>query len=77
MTISKFILSIIEIPDIHPTVFSGKEKYTRSSGGEATVGQVSAVISSTNDRRFQFFEPNFSSPISYGKEVALIGNGSI
>lgn len=77
MAVSKFVLAVVKVPNIHPSVFSGKEENTRSSWGEATISKISTVISSSNDGRLKFFEPDLSGPISHGKEVSLIRNRSI
>ena len=57
MAIGELVLSVVKIPDVHPSVlksrqyFSSEEEDTRSGGREAAIGQVGTVISGPNDRR--------------------------
>lgn len=77
MAIGKFVLSVIKIPNIHPSVFSSQEEDTGSCWGEATISQISSMISSSDDRGFKFFEPDLSAPISHREEISLIWDTSI
>lgn len=77
MAVSKFVLAVVKVPNIHPTVFSGKEENTRSSWGEATIGKISTMVSRSNDRRLKFFEPDLGGPISHREEISLIRDRSI
>lgn len=77
MAICKLVLSVIKIPNIHPSVFSSQEEDTWSSRGETTISQISPVISSSNNRGFKFFKPDLSTPISYREEISLIWYTSV
>jgi hypothetical protein len=65
MGVGNFVLSIIVIPDVHPSISSGEEKYTWSGRRETAVRQISSVIFSSDNWHFQIILPYFSTPVSH------------
>jgi hypothetical protein len=58
MAESNFVLSIVVIPGVEPTVSSGDEEESGSGGGPATIGQVSVVITGSDDESFGIIVPD-------------------
>ena len=58
------ILSVVVIPNIHPSVFSSQEEGTNSGGWETTVTQVAWMISGFDQGCFEIVHPYFGTPIA-------------
>lgn len=63
-----FILSVIIIPNIEPSVLSGEEESAWSGWGETTVTQVTAVISGLYQWSLKIVHPNLSAPVAHCHE---------
>lgn len=56
---------------------SSKEEDTGSGRGEATIRQISTMVTGTNNRGLQLFEPDLSAPVTHRQEVSLIRDTSV
>lgn len=59
-----FVLSIIIVPNIEPTIASGKEENATSCWREATIGEINIMIFGSYNRNFQVFDPQLASPVT-------------
>ena len=75
-----FILFVVVIPYIEPTILSGEEESTNSCWRETTVTQVTFMIFSLNKGSFEVIHPDLSTPITNGHEhlrILEISNNGI
>jgi len=69
LTVSYFILTIVKVPHIEESIYTGQVEKTTSLWRPATRSQVRGMISSLHDWRLQVFVPDFSSPVTNRHEV--------
>lgn len=74
-----FVLTVVVIPDIKPSVLSGEEEGSYSGGREAPIAEIAAVISSLDERSSQIIHPNFGRPVAdrhkHFRELKISGDG--
>lgn len=72
-----FILTIVVIPNVHPTVLSNQEEHSISGWWPTPISQIRAMIFGSHDRGFDILNPNLSTPITNSQEVLSIRGTSV
>lgn len=77
MGVGDLVLSVVVIPDVHPSVSSGEEEDSWSGWGEASIGEIGSVVLGSDDGDLEIILPDFGTPVSDGQEVLGILEGSL